>query len=210
MQSIDDELLTELHHRVWVHGHVGLSATAGAADRGDKRSVTVRVDDYASIADDLLATVQDEVGVYTGIGVETTWVETRRKSSELPDTPTRNAADLTVIVLSPSMTTRMAPPEDAIGMAANTAHTGQGRIAYVFYERLQTVTLQCDGSDVAALTFVMAHEIGHLLLPDGSHSDTGVMHGRWNRETLRRLDVRRLRFTPLQGRQIRRLRGLAW
>jgi hypothetical protein len=107
------------------------------------------------------------------------------------------------------MTTRMAPPEDAIGMAATTP-TDNGRIAYVFYDRLQIDPLQSDDSNVAALAFVMAHEIGHLLLPYGSHSETGVMRGRWDRKTFRRLEVQRLRFTPLQGRQIRHLLDFAW
>jgi hypothetical protein len=173
-----------------------VSATAVAAERVDKPSVKVRVDDYAFVAVDLLTRAQDEVKqLYAAIGVETTWLETRRVA---------NPEDLTVIVLSSSMTTRMAPPEDAVGMAAKTP-SEHGRIAYVFYDRLQIDALQSDVSNVAALAFVMAHEIGHLLLPYGSHSDTGVMRGCLDRNTFRRLDVQRLRFTPLQGRQIRRL-----
>jgi len=164
------------------------------------------------VAVDLLARAQDEVKqLYARIGVETTWLATRRLSDrdDLSHSEDANATELTVIVLSSSMTTRMAPPEDAIGMAATTP-TDNGRIAYVFYDRLQIDPLQSDDSNVAALAFVMAHEIGHLLLPYGSHSETGVMRGRWDRTTFRRLEVPRLRFTPLQGRQIRHLLDFAW
>jgi hypothetical protein len=112
--------------------------------------------------------------------------------------------DLTVIVLDPSMTTRMAPPPDAIGLAAHT-QSERGRIAYVFYDRLRVVTLQRDASEVTALSLVMAHEIGHLLLPYGSHSDAGVMRGHWDLGGFRHLDIRRLRFTPLEGQQIRHM-----
>ena len=189
-----------------------VSAASVVAEPVDRPSVRVRVNDYASVAVDLLARAQDEVKqLYARIGVETTWLATRRLS-DLDDVSHRedaNATELTVIVLSSSMTTRMAPPEDAIGMAATTP-TDSGRIAYVFYDRLQIDPLQSDDSNVAALAFVMAHEIGHLLLPYGSHSQTGVMRGRWDRKTFRRLEVQRLRFTPLQGRQIRHLLDFAW
>lgn len=189
-----------------------VSATSVVADAVDRPSVKVRVDDYALVAVDLLARAQDEVKqLYAAIGVETTWLETRRLSDpyDVSHMEDANAAELTVIVLSSSMTTRMAPPEDAMGMAARTP-TNNGRIAYVFYDRLQIDPLQSDASNVAALAFVMAHEIGHLLLPYGSHSDTGIMRGRWDRKTFRRLEVQRLRFTPLQGRQIRHLLDFAW
>lgn len=49
----------------------------------------------------------------------------------------------------------------------------------------------------------MAHEIGHLLLPYGSHSDTGIMKGHWDVEELRRLEPDTLRFTPWQAQMIR-------
>jgi len=188
------------------------SATSVVAEPVDRPSVRVRVNDYASVAVDLLARAQDEVKqVYARIGVETTWLATRRLSDpdDVSQSEDADATELTVIVLSSSMTTRMAPPEDAIGMAATTP-TDSGRIAYVFYDRLQIDPLQSDDSNVAALAFVMAHEIGHLLLPYGSHSETGVMRGRWDRKTFRRLEVQRLRFTPLQGRQIRHLLDFAW
>ena len=189
-----------------------LSATSVVAESVDRPSVKVRVDDYALVAVDLLARAQDEVKqLYAAIGVDTTWLETRRLSNpdDVSHTEDADAAEVTVIVLGSSMTTRMAPPEDAVGMAART-RTDNGRIAYVFYDRLQIDPLQSDASSVAALAFVMAHEIGHLLLPYGSHSDTGIMRGRWNRTTFRRLEVQRLRFTPLQGRQIRHLLDFAW
>jgi hypothetical protein len=188
------------------------SATSVVAEPVDKPSVKVRVDDYASVAVDLMARAQDEVKqLYAAIGVETTWLETRRLSDcvDISHTEDADAAELTVIVLSSSMTSRMAPPRDAIGMAATTP-TDNGRIAYVFYDRLQIEPLQSDASSVAALAFVMAHEIGHLLLPYGSHSDTGIMRGRWDPKTFRRLEVQRLRFTPLQGRQIRHLLDFTW
>src|SRR5258706_6382629 len=86
-----------------------VSAPRVQAARGDGASVTIRVDDYAAVAADLLARAQDEVSqLYAAIGVDTTWL----KDGSTPD--------VTVIVLSASMTTRMAPPEHAMGVAATS------------------------------------------------------------------------------------------
>jgi len=183
------------------------SAPQIVAESIDSASVRLRVDDYAEVAADVLARAQDEVTqLYAAVGVETTWLAARQLPSRPPAASVRvdkGMPDLTVIVLNPTMTTRMAPPQNAIGMAASTTQSVQGRIAYVFYDRLRMVTFDHDGSDVNALSFVMAHEIGHLLLPYGSHSDAGVMLGRWNVERFSHLDIRGLRFTPLQGQQMR-------
>jgi hypothetical protein len=189
-----------------------LSATAAAAERPNQPSVRVRVYDYASVPIDVLARAQDEVWhLYARIGVDTTWLETRRLSRRPEDSSLKehdHASDLIVIVLNASMTTRMAPPEDVLGMAATTP-TAHGHIAYVFYDRLRNDP-QSHASSVSTLAFVMAHEIGHLMLPYGSHSDAGVMRGRWNRDGFSRLDVPGLQFTPLQGRQIRHQLEIAW
>ncbi|MEP7308125.1 MAG: hypothetical protein ABJA98_21695 [Acidobacteriota bacterium] len=181
------------------------------AESVDSASVRLRVDDYAAVAADVLARAQDEVTqLYAAIGVEATWLAARHLPGRQPAAVSRvdkGMPDLTVIVLNPTMTTRMAPPRNAIGLAAST-ESAQGRIAYVFYDRLRMVTFERDGSDIGALSLVMAHEIGHLLLPYGSHADAGVMLGHWSVEGFRRLDIRGLRFTPLQGQQMRRmLRG---
>lgn len=194
--------------RALVSGLIALLMWAPGIQADDRASVTVRIDDYATVAGDVLARAQDEVTqMYAMIGVDTTWLKPRRMAkrrfglSLLTGDP---APDVTVMVLSQSMTNRIAPPEDALGLAATSA-TERGHIAYVFYDRLRSLTRQCHVSDVTALTLVLAHEIGHLLLPHGTHSDTGVMRGRWDRERFRLLDTRQLGFTPVQGQQMRRV-----
>jgi len=191
---------------------VFLSATAAAAERPDQRPVGIRVYDYASVPVNVFHRAQHEVRhLYAEIGVDTTWVEMRRRSHRAQDASLKNvhSTDVIVIILNESMTTRMAPPAEVVGMAT-TSPMAHGHIAYVFYDRLQSDPLQSDASKVAALAFVMAHEIGHLLLPYGSHSDAGVMLDCWNRDAFSRLDVRELQFTPLQGRQIRHLLKFEW
>jgi hypothetical protein len=49
----------------------------------------------------------------------------------------------------------------------------------------------------------MAHGLGHSLLPQYSHSSTGLMRARWNRDDLERAQHGQLGFTPEQANLIR-------
>lgn len=185
-----------------------MTSTAHAADDSiDGPSVTLRVDDYALVEVGQLTRAQDAVTqLYATIGVRTTWLPPRRLSpqpSDIPPTVHGDVPDLTVIVLNRDMTTRMAPPRQAVGLAAHPG-TGQGRIAYVFYERLRAITARGNVSELTALSLVIAHETGHLLLPYGAHSNVGVMRGHWDLAPFRDLHVQQMSFTLAQGRQIRR------
>jgi hypothetical protein len=179
-----------------------------AAEAIDVPSVTLRVDDYASVDARQLARAQEAVSrMYATIGVQATWLKARRLSTQSSDLQSGGEVpvpDITVIVLDRSMTTRMAPPRHAVGLAAH-AGSGQGRIAYVFYERLRAITTRCNVSNVTALSLVIAHETGHLLLPYGAHSDVGVMRGHWDFTPSRDLHIQQMSFTPAQGREIRQL-----
>ena len=110
--------------------------------------------------------------------------------------------DLRIIVLGTQTPEGEALSPYAAGSAPGT-RTERGRIAYVFYDRVRTIAQKAHQVDGDPLGIVIAHEIGHLLLPYGSHSDTGLMRGLWSAEEIRRIDVRTLAFTPSQARDIR-------
>jgi hypothetical protein len=184
-----------------------LMGPSASGQRLDIPSVTIRIDDYAAVPAHQLARAQDDVTqLYAAIGVETVWLGAHGVSSVASRTlpaVSRRPADLTVIVLGPQMLDRLAPPEDVVGAAPCTT-TERGRVAYVFYPRLRMIAVGSREDDPDLMGLVIAHELGHLLLPYGSHSDTGVMRGRWEVRELQRLDVRQLGFTPFQAQQIRR------
>ena len=50
---------------------------------------------------------------------------------------------------------------------------------------------------------VIAHEIGHLLLGLNSHSPTGIMQKRWERDQLRQVMTGNMLFTGAQGQLMR-------
>ena len=54
------------------------------------------------------------------------------------------------------------------------------------------------------LGYVMAHELGHLLLGVGSHGPTGLMHVPWYKKELDSIAEGSLLFTSPEGVRIRR------
>jgi hypothetical protein len=116
-----------------------------------------------------------------------------------------------LVVLPREMTDRLVVATEALGGAAGTREE-RGRMAYVFYDRVEQVarthlhtgrrTGTYDFDDVVVLAHAMAHEIGHLLLPYG-HSATGLMRANWDEADLRRAIRRQLNFTTQQAESIR-------
>jgi hypothetical protein len=63
-----------------------------------------------------------------------------------------------------------------------------GQLAYVFYYHVNDFAHKNDLIEHKAniLGLAIAHEMGHLLLPYNTHSDTGIMRATWDREDLSR------------------------
>jgi hypothetical protein len=178
-----------------------LATPVAAAHPTDVPVISVGLDDYADVpAGQLLRAKLDVARVYWEVGVEIAWRETRHLSTGTPPAPMPWRPGLTLIILSPEMVTRFAPPSTALGATPTTLNE-PGHIAYVFYSRLPSSSVTDDNQ---ILSLVIAHEIGHLLLPFGSHSNTGIMRGQWLARELRRVGLHALRFTPFQAQAIRR------
>jgi hypothetical protein len=94
--------------------------------------------------------------------------------------------------------------EDTLGIAM--PHVGSRDHAGVFLSRVrQTVASNVGIIDVPALLgYVMAHEIGHLLLHSTVHSSDGLMRADLRQADLKKAAQRQLKFTPEQGEAIRR------
>ena len=113
--------------------------------------------------------------------------------------------DVTVILLNREMPV---PPElssTAIGFAAGPR---PGRIAYVLYDRVDAAARAADWPLAEWLAVVIAHEVGHLLLPSGSDSSAGVMRGSWTVADLRH-STHDLAFSVAEGTVMRATVGSA-
>jgi len=86
-------------------------------------------------------------------------------------------------------------------------------IAYVAYASIQALVQNpepgrplLDPADL--LGYCIAHEIGHLLLPPGSHSPSGIMRARWRGDDFKLIATGRLLFTAEQAKLIRQAAAL--
>jgi hypothetical protein len=182
---------------------VSVAPLAGATPPAP--AVRVGIYDYASVPPDQMARVLgDLVGLFTAVGADLAWVDMSRCPSRPPHAAYCYVApDLTVVIATRQMADTLMPRSNVLGFAPRT-ELEQGRIAYVFYDRVRAVSA---AGDVGWLAVVIAHELAHLLLPHRSHSDSGVMQAAWNARELLRLDVRQIGFTARQAEQIRRRVG---
>ena len=78
---------------------------------------------------------------------------------------------------------------------------GKGKYADVFFNRLRQVA---DTVDIAQLLgAVSAHELGHLFLGSHAHALMGIMQPTWGPDSLHRISMGTLAFTPEQQRSMR-------
>ena len=74
---------------------------------------------------------------------------------------------------------------------------------WVFYPRIRAYSAELGLDRSELLGYVMAHELGHLLLPDGAHSAAGLMRPALDRAQVRAAAEGLLTFTPDQAGLIR-------
>jgi hypothetical protein len=165
-------------------------------------AVRIRIHDYANVDPIPLASAQQIVSrMYQAIGVHTEWLASTRPLLDpaIPGEP--GPTDLTIIVLTSQMARRRAMQDAVVGYAA-VKRGEAGRIAFVVYDRVRDVARHAMVDITRVMGMVMAHELGHLLLPNRSHSDAGLMRGRWAVADFRRLDKLDLGFSLAQVKEI--------
>ena len=87
---------------------------------------------------------------------------------------------------------------ERIGRAVLGQTNRPARLVYIFTPRIVEASVKFARDYTHILGLVVAHELGHVLLPAGSHSDSGVMNGRanlWGKIAHE--------FTPEEGEAIR-------
>jgi hypothetical protein len=175
-----------------------------AATKAETPDVRIRILDYARIANDVIAQAQQRViDIYKIIGVQMRWQVTICPPDPSSSVTETELSDFVLIVLSPNMSRRMKIAPDVVGMAI-VPPQGGGRIAYVLFDRVTLVARTARSEVTDVLGRVMAHEIGHLMLPDGSHSGSGLMRADWNIKELHRPLHSAFEFTSSQGEAMRR------
>jgi len=100
------------------------------------------------------------------------------------------------------------PSDDRLPvMALGVTYSTDGRRptrGYVFWMRVQRYAQQFTVGVDMLLGAAMAHELGHMLLPSGSHTNRGLMQATWDRNQFRSVSAGLLHFSPQSAAQIRR------
>jgi hypothetical protein len=162
-----------------------------AADLG--QPIVLYVYDYAHIPAEQLARAECEATrIYRAAGVPIVWVS----GSDAPGEPV--ARSLRVMILSREMS-ELKIGQDAVGeKTVGQASRATGR-AYIFYDRVVERAERYAPGVETMLGWVMAHEVGHLMLPEPGHSDVGIMRPTFDRRTLVQ------RFTPAQSHSLQQV-----
>jgi len=88
-------------------------------------------------------------------------------------------------------------------MGATVWTTAGTPVVYVFYRRVQAISAKYTAAVSLVFACTLAHELGHVLMPDRAHSSHGLMRATWSREELQRADQGQLHFTPDEVARIR-------
>jgi hypothetical protein len=80
----------------------------------------------------------------------------------------------------------------------------RGIRGYVFWRRVERASLQFTASLDKVLAIAIAHELGHMLLPDGKHAKTGLMRAPWDANSFRSATAGLLAFSSDSAALIRR------
>jgi hypothetical protein len=101
------------------------------------------------------------------------------------------------------MADRLKPGQDEIARALLADDGTLGSLADVYTDRLLELCRSQHAAAGPILGYVLAHEIGHLLIGPGSHSREGIMRARWCKKDVDTALKRRLVFTTWQARTLR-------
>jgi hypothetical protein len=202
---VDVNIIRALHAGALAFLALCCARPMAAAEPPAPTTLVIRIYDYACIPPAIVQAAERFVDdTYRNIGVQIDWAETlpldrpRAAAAGMPD-----PRELVIVILNQAMAERRAFPPDVIGTAAVAIHEG-GRVAYVLADRLWQVAGSAERDAVSVMGLVMAHELGHLLLPMGAHSPTGVMRPHWRMKEIQdSRDPGLFQFTSFQAGEIR-------
>ncbi len=161
--------------RQWWRGALLVALATGTTAAAAERSpLVVHVDDRMGVpAQDLAAARREVEEIFTDAGISILWKEGRFPASVIGSI-TRGLATREVAVVLITNTDDPLPGASGctLGFAAK-----RPAVAYAYYNRIIEQSLLYPIDVRVLLGRVIAHELGHVLLPPNSHSRLGIMRG---------------------------------
>ena len=145
-------------------GHTG--GRAAWAAPADVATVVLHVVDLQKVPAGELADAQKTAArAYARIGVRLVW-----SAGSAAIAARDGALHLDVVILDAAMTANRMAPASALGAASREA-----KRAYIFYPQVVAHAMRNSGDPARTLAYALAHEVGHMLLPEYSHASDGLM-----------------------------------
>lgn len=173
----------------------------------DRVPMTLRVYDYTHEDHSALLGAEGEATrILAQAGVSARW-------TDCPTSPTKlnnltncqqpwQVNDYILEIIPEPMAALLGKSEDALG-STPACGTAPHCTAYVFYDRVRGMATGTTAAATVLLGRAMAHEIGHLLLGENSHSSTGIMRAAWSARELRLNAGPAMLFTREQSLQMK-------
>jgi len=145
---------------------VVLAPAEVAAQPAPAATVVFHVTDHEKLPARELADAQQHVShTFANIGIHVVWTGGCAKLA-----PADGALHLDILILTSDMVARKNPREHELGEANHAS----GRV-YIYYSRILQHAIQKRGDPAWALGLALAHEVGHMLLPNRRHTAFGLM-----------------------------------
>lgn len=184
---------------------VGLAA--GRAQQGSQaegRHLPIFVHDMAGVSDEVLSTAREEITrILSDAGVRIVWLGYPFQQSEDELVASGNGRPTGTIILRIVPATLDYVDRAALGLALLSGPEAvYGTISYPRVQRCIARQVISTASAGQVLGHAMAHEVGHLLLGVGSHSENGLMRPTWDERALNDVSRGILGFSGDEARRI--------
>ena len=176
--------------------------------------MVVRVYNHAGASAFVLINAQRKADqVFEPAGVDIEWLDCPTSVDEMAANRACAAAldanHLVVQLLPHSMSKKYGLRREVFGFALPTTSGRPGNQISLFFKRVLdlayygSVGTDFEDAQGIILGYMMAHEIGHLLLGPESHAASGVMSFPWGKRTLTSMERGGLQFSPGESEEIR-------
>jgi DNA-binding PadR family transcriptional regulator len=182
---------------------IGATDTAASPVHARQLHLTILLDSQVPIAqDDLRHVSMDVIRIFGAIGVQAECVFEGLASRTTSPSGQRRLDGF--VVHAVIVAGRPGPPSlHELFLGMTPPGDGSGTDILLFYEQIQELAQIQQRPPSSILALVVAHEIGHVLLPPPAHSTAGVMQAPWDRKAMDQADNHGLLFTAHQGELIR-------